>query len=128
MVNVALLDDFYTFSESESDPFDVSEEVKDAYFIFIKDFCPMVSSTWKKYLSKYCENRDTASFVLQSTRSDEAYSYWLIRCLYTKVQGDAQFIKANGMKKWMNKRKKGKIGKHDSNDKFDECVKTFKKN
>lgn len=131
MIDINLFDQFYLYEENgnceDGLAFDVSEEVKNAYYVFIKDFCPMISSTWKKYLCKFCTSRDTATFLNQLTRSDEAYSYWLIQCLYKKAFTDYEIIKDQGLKKWNEERKKGKAGKHDSNVKFDEYVKIFKK-
>lgn len=129
MIDISVFNEFYTFKEQKEDgsPFDVSDEVKHTYYIFIKDFCPMVSSHWKKYLSKLCKNRETASFVNQLTRSDEAFSYWLMVCLIKKVEADHKFINENGLKEWSEKRKKGKGGKHDSNVRFDEFIKIFQK-
>jgi hypothetical protein len=132
MIDINLFEKFYQFGESPTEGIEVtdsylSDDVKNAYFIFIKDFCPMVSSTWKKYLCKFCDNRGTATYFNQLTRSDEAYSYWLIQCLYSKAVADFEIIKTHGIKKWNDERKKGKAGKHDSNVKFDEYVKIFKK-
>ncbi len=127
MFDVSLLNDFYTFEETSNEEFSVSEDVKKAYYIFIKDFCPIVSSYWRKYLCKLCQHRETATFAQQLTKSDEAFSFWLIRCLEPKVKSDTDFINTNGMSKWNEVRKRGKGGKHDSNVKFDEYVNIFNK-
>ena len=131
MFDVSLLDDFYKFeikdSQNDDNVFEVSDKVKHAYYVFIKDFCPMVSTHWRKYLGKLCKSRETATFHNQLTRSDEAFAYWLMKCLKKKVETDNQFIKENGLKKWTEERKKGKGGKHDSNVRFDEYVKVFQK-
>jgi hypothetical protein len=131
IIDVSLFNQFYTYEESDNvedgSTFDVSDEVKHAYFIFIKDFCPMVSSHWRKYINHKCLVRETATYLNQLTRSDEAFSYWLILCLEPRVASDFKLISENGMKKWNDDRKKGKGGKHDSNVKFDEYIKIFNK-
>lgn len=131
MFDINFMQNFYLFEESKNEnepPFAVSEDVKAAYYIFINDFCGNVSSVWKKYLKGgFCEYRDTASFVQKLTRSDEAYAYWLILCLYEKCEADAQFIKENSWDKWNKSRKKGKAGKHNSLIKFDSYVEIYNK-
>lgn len=123
MFNVNLLHEFYKFEDNAD--FDVSEEVKIAYYIFIKDYCPMVSSHWKTYMYKRCKQRETATFLNQLTRSDEAFTFWLIQCLEPKAILDHKFILEHGMNSW--KRKRGRGGKHDSNVKFEEFIKTYNK-
>ncbi len=129
MFDASLLNNFYIYEDSVNQEsgasFDVSNEVKTAYYKFIKDFCPMVSAHWKKYLYKECAHRETATYLNQLTRSDEAFSFWLIQCLVPKVAADHKFITENGIKKWTEERKRGKGGKHDSNVKFDEFLKIF---
>ena len=125
MIDVSLLNEFWNYDDSEA--FEVRDEVKSAYYIFIKDFCPLVSAHWRIYLGKLCKNRDTASFVNQLTKSDEAFTYWLIKCLIKKVEADIKFINEHGIQKWNSVRKKGKGGKHDSNVRFDEFIKIFQK-
>lgn len=124
MIDVALLNEFYKYEDTPD--FDVSDEVKEAYYSFIKEFCPMVSSHWKTYISKNCKIRETATFLNQLTRSDEAFTFWLIQCLEPKAALDHQFIVANGMNSW-KERKRGKGGKHDSNVKFEEFIKIYNK-
>ena len=129
MFDISLLDQFYTFECNKNDgtPFDVTENVKEAYFIFVKDFCVNVSTVWKKYLKGFCQTRDTATFVQKLTKSDEAYAYWLYSCLFEKCVPDATVVEQHGWEKWNQDRKKGKAGKHDSVTKFDEYVLIYNK-
>ena len=131
MIDVSLFNQFYTFEDTINDDgqstFDVANEVKLAYYKFIKEFCPMVSTHWKKYLHGKCLLRETATYLNQLTRSDEAFSYWLILCLHPRVVADHKFITDHGLRKWTEDRKKGKAGKHDSNVKFDEYIQIFQK-
>lgn len=125
------MEKFYTYekneiNEMESD-YDISDDIKSAYFTFIRDFCGNVSTVWKKYLKGYCEYRDTATFVQKLTRSDEAYAYWLVLCSYPKCVSDAEYIKKYSWDKWNQERKKGKAGKHDSVIKFDDYVAVYNK-
>jgi hypothetical protein len=130
MIDLKLLDHFYSYENSAAiEPLisSIANDVKEAYFVFINDFCTTISSTWKKYLKNYCNSKDTATFAKNLTKSDEAYCYWLMTCLYDKCIGEAEFIKKNSLVKWKQERKKGKAGKHDSVKKFDEYVSIYNK-
>lgn len=130
MFDIKHLDGFYQFdslANTNETPIDVSDETKKAYFVFINEFCVCISSSWKQYLKELCINHDTASFVQHLTRSDEAYTYWLLSCLYKKCVADAKDVKTEGWDKWNQDRKKGKAGKHDSTTKFDDYVTIYNK-
>jgi hypothetical protein len=126
MFDISLMEKFYLYNENKIEN-EISDDVKSAYFIFIREFCSSVSSVWKIYLKRFCEYRDTASFVQKLTRSDEAFAYWLVSCLYPKCVTDAEFIKKNSWDKWNQQRKKGKAGKHVSLIKFDDYVAIYNK-
>jgi hypothetical protein len=125
MFDVTLMDKFYTFSDDSN--FDVPDDVKYAYYTFISEFCPTVSSFWKHYLNKFCKI-ESATFDQRLTRSDEAYTFWLIKCLYDKCYQHAQYINQFGRDKWLEKQKHSrKKGKHDSKAKIDDYVQLLNK-
>jgi hypothetical protein len=127
MFDISLMDQFYQY-DSHDNTFDVPDDVKNAYYIFINDFCTTVSSFWKHYLKNYCKESETATFDQRLTRSDEAYTFWLIKCLYDKCYQHAEYIKQHGIEKWNEKQKKSrKQGKHDSKAKIDDYIKMIKK-
>lgn len=64
------------FYEYDSAPtFQVEEEIKKAYFVFIKDFCTCVSSYWTNYLD-VVRVKHNATFDQNLTPSDEVYAFW----------------------------------------------------
>ena len=68
MFDVAFLNDFYKFEDNAD--FDVSDDIKDAYYLFIKYFCPMVSSHWKTYIYKRCKQSKTVTcYISYSTNT-----------------------------------------------------------
>jgi hypothetical protein len=124
MFDIKLMESFYTIEHTETV---ANDDVKNAYYKFVNDFCSNVSSVWKKYLKEQCLYIETATFVQFLTRSDEAFAYWLILCLYEKCAADALVIKTEGRHQWNQARKKGKAGKHDSNTKFDDYINIYNK-
>jgi succinate dehydrogenase flavin-adding protein (antitoxin of CptAB toxin-antitoxin module) len=123
MFELEILDQFYEWKEDDEN-FDVSDEVKQAYYIFIKDICTLVSSFFNHYL-KSLEDRNSATFVNNLTRSDEAFTYWLIKCQYNRCKDEAAILEQKGVQAWEQERKKGKSGKHDSIARFDDYCDIF---
>ena len=109
------MDEFYKFSETcatdantEKDttsPTDVPQDVKDAYFQLVVDFCSCVSPHWRDYI-KILYSRDHATFNDQLTISDEAYTIWYIKFNYEIKKEEAEFIKKHGAQALKDKKKR----------------------
>ena len=123
MFDISLMEEFYKYDAN----IEVSDDVKNAYFIFINDFCTMVSSYWKKYLRDHCDDREKATFQMQLTRSDEAFTYLVLICHYEKRVEDAKLIQQVGFQSWNEDRLKGKSGKHEIQTNRDIYVTMFNK-
>jgi hypothetical protein len=104
----------------------VSVEIKDAWFSFIHDFCPLVSYEWNEYLNNVM-NIETASFLGSLTVSDETFAEWTIRCKYDEAVADTEEIKRQGKESWMQTRKKRKRGPHDSREKLSDYSQLYQK-
>jgi hypothetical protein len=98
---------------------DVIDEVKEAYYLFIDEFCKCISYQWKVYLEKECKDPDKATFKSNLTASDEALTWWLVKCKYADAKKDAERIQEVGKEIWKEEnKKKRKEGKHDSKEKL----------
>jgi hypothetical protein len=98
MFDMKLMEQFYSF-EDNNPLFDVDENVKNCYFVFIMEFCSIVAPEWKSYL-KLLKTRDDATFKNILTRSDEAYAFWLLHVLYDKCKAQVDYIALHGEDEW----------------------------
>jgi hypothetical protein len=105
--------------------FSATTEVKEAWMVFLNDFCPLVSYEWKEYL-KNVVNKDSATFFGNLTVSDEAFAEWTIVCKYDESFAEAEKIKTMGMDNWSLQRKKRKRGPHDSRKKMDDYARIYR--
>jgi hypothetical protein len=106
MFPLANLNAFRHFDDSVD--FSATTEVKEAWMVFLNDFCPLVSYEWKEYL-KNVVNKDSATFFGNLTVSDEAFAEWTIVCKYDESFAEAEKIKTMGMDNWSLQRKKGNV-------------------
>jgi hypothetical protein len=104
----------------------VATEVVDAWFVFLNDFCRLVSYEWNEYL-KNLMNQEAATFFQTLTTSDEAFCEWTVTCKYEEMQQQAEEIKSKGLNNWMVERKKRKRGPHDSRQKIDLYSRIYKR-
>ena len=80
MFDITLMDKFYLIDREENIP----EEVKDAYFKFIMDFCTIISAEFRYYLHQI-ENEDQGKFIGLLTTSDEAYVFTKVKEKYAEA-------------------------------------------
>ena len=120
MFDKDLLDEFYEFDDHEE--FSVKKEVKEAYFVFIREFVTLVSPHWKSHL-KTIKNRDVAKFGEDLTPSDEVFTFWYLKYNYDKEKKNADIIKATSEKDFKEKEKKKVVrGRHQSKDYFSKYL------
>lgn len=120
---------FEKFYEFTSDPhFQVSIEVKNAYVIFLSDFCKYSSHYWSKYINP--ENiekcKHNCGFKSNLTISDEAIVYWLIKYNYNTAKTNSEAIERLSEEVWKKQRNSRKRGKHDSKLYYDDYRLIFK--
>ena len=120
MFDKNLLDEFYKFEDSND--FEVKTEVKEAYFVFIKEFVTLVSPHWKSHL-KCIKNRDLAKFGEDLTPSDEVFTFWFLKYNYDKEKRNADIIKATSEKLFKEKQKEQVVrGRHKSLEYYSEYL------
>lgn len=123
MFDITLMDKFRDPAiESEAD---IEEDVKNAWCIFISDFCKCVSFHWTNYL-KNIERKESATFRGMLTASDEALAIWLIKIKYEEVKAAADYIKEHGNDAWKKTKKSRKSGSHDSKWRLEEFIELHK--
>lgn len=111
MFDKKMFDEFYKFEPNDPN-FTVDDKVKEAYTIFIGDFCPCVSKHWKNYLS-ILRLRQSATFVNKLTPSDEIYTYWWLTLNYDDEKSNVEYIIEHGEEDFKIKNKEEKTrGKH----------------
>ena len=82
MFDVSLLDKFYTYEPNmiSDELFQIDEEIKQAYLMFIGVLVPVVSFSWRNYIKYYISDSSQPTYVKSNlTISDEAYTIWLIK-------------------------------------------------
>lgn len=94
---------------------EIEQAVKEAYYVFIQEFCTQISSPWKNYL-KNIKNVDTAVFKGNLTISDEAYTKWFLKHQWKEEVANAEKYMELGaaeFDKWhkQNKRKGEQMAK-----------------
>ena len=121
------------FHELKTDPnFEASMEVKQAYVIFLRDFCKYCSTYWNSYLKQHMTSSSTSTlekfgFRSNLTISDEAIGIWLIKHNYDTAYNNSLEIQRLTLKKWKEQRVKRKQGKHDSKVFYNEYKQIFNK-
>ena len=144
MFDIKLMDKFYQWEDTDNEneeeknedddqelkTFDAAKSVKDAYCIFIKEICPLVSSFWHCYLKNIDQNSQL-TFHNMLTKSDEAFAFWLVKCQFNNCKDVANQVEQSKetteINDWSKLLKKGKIGKHDSTVKFHIYCEVFAK-
>ena len=76
----------------------LSDELKDAYYIFIKDFATCTSKHWRKYLNNLKDGNGT--YHSHFTLSDEVFTFWFIYHQYEEEEHNAKEIHSMGREKW----------------------------
>ena len=82
MFDVSLLDKFYTYEPNmiSDELFQIDEEIKQAYLMFIGVLVPVVSFNWSNYIKYYISDSSQSTYVKSNlTISDESYTIWLIK-------------------------------------------------
>ena len=82
MFDIALLDKFYIYEPNmiSDELYQIDEDIKHAYLMFIGVLVPVVSFSWRSYIKHYVKDRSKPTYVIINlTISDEAYTIWLIK-------------------------------------------------
>lgn len=124
MFSIEMLEKFYDFKEDAN--FEVDDEVKKAYFVFIKDFCSCVSRYWRKYL-EVIRVRDAATFVNNLTPSDECYALWYLKCNYEREEKIALYSKTHSKQEIKQFEKEHPKGVNHSIEYFNQYCDIFDK-
>jgi hypothetical protein len=125
MFDISLMDKFRD-PETSTDEDDVAVEVRNAWYMFINDFCTAVSFHWANYL-KRVDNNENATFISRLTASDEALAMWIITVKFNEVNDHAQFIREHGDEEWRKKKAKRKSGSHASKSRLQEFITLHKR-
>jgi hypothetical protein len=128
MFDIECLNHFYDIKK-EPDT-EVSDEIKEAYFEFLNDFCKYVSTFWSGYIKKDRVKHikiESLTFQANLTISDEAICMWLIKLNYKTAYDNSIDIQRIGKKNWMKEREKGKSGQHDTKIHYVEYKTIFNK-
>ena len=121
MFNINIFNKFYEYDD-EIEDFQVADDVKEAYFVFINDFCKLTSYAWSDYLKDLGDQSGAASFHNQLTTSDEAFTFWCIEMKSKGAEEDAKVILEKGHTEWEQTRKKRKTGYHESKVYYQQYV------
>jgi hypothetical protein len=116
MFKLNVMDEFRSSSQN-TEKVTMTDDVKDAWICFLKDFCTLVSYEWNEYLNNIVK-KEKATFFGSLSTSDEAFTEWAIRCKYAEAALDTEEILKNGKEAWFQSRKKRKRGPHDSREKL----------
>lgn len=127
MIDKDHLDQFYEIKSDQH--FEVSIEVKQAYVVFLRDFCKYCSTYWSAYikLDRMKAKKEKFGFKSNLTISDEAIAIWLIKYNYETAYNNSLEIKRLTEPVWKLQRKKRKHGKHDSKLYYIEYKNIFNK-
>ena len=82
MFDIALLDKFYIYEPNmiSDELYQIDEDIKHAYLMFIGVLVPVVSFSWRSYIKHYVKDSSKPTYVKNNlTISDEAYTIWLIK-------------------------------------------------
>ena len=80
--DIALLDKFYIYELSmiSDELYQIDDNIKHAYLMFIGVLVHVVSFSWRSYIKHYINNSSKPTYVKNNlTISDEAYTIWLIK-------------------------------------------------
>ena len=102
------------------------DEVKDAWYSFLKEFCALVSYEWSDYLDNLF-TAENATFLGSLTISDEAFTEWTIHCKYEEMVTESESIASYGKEHWQATRRKRKRGIHDSRAKMNLYLQLYRK-
>ena len=119
MFDIDLLEKFRDVDINDEN--DVDDDVKNAWYTFISEFCTCVSFHWANYV-KRVDRKDNATFISRLTASDEALAMWIISVKYNEVKEHADYIKQHGDDAWKKSKKKRKSGTHDSKSKIGDFI------
>lgn len=123
------LNHFYNIKKDEDE--EISEDIKDAYLVFLRDFCKFTSIYWGGYIKKERIKKAllcNLTFKGNLTVSDEAICIWLIKLNYNVAYENSLDITRLGKEKYLQDRSnKRKQGQHDSKIHYDEYKKIFNK-
>ena len=101
--------------DNDGKKYGIPDDVQEAYFSFIGEFCPCVSFHWKNYL-KYLTDREKATFKNELTQSDETYVKWYLDNHWEDIEQDVEYIKEHSREEFNEmKSKRKKDGQHDTN-------------
>jgi hypothetical protein len=118
MFDIELMSKFYQDIESKNE---IDENVIDAYFVFINDFCRLTSYTWNDYL-KDLNDEKTASYNFVLTTTDEAFTMWCLESYQAQVMVESETIRKIGFSEWDATRVKKKVGVHTSHEQYGKYV------
>ena len=82
MFDIALLDKFYIYEPNmiSDELYQIDEDIKHAYLMFIGVLVPVVSFSWRSYIKHYVKDSSKPTYVKNNlTISDKAYTIWLIK-------------------------------------------------
>lgn len=113
MFDEKYLDQFYN-RDFLTNPDRVTDEFKQAYFMYIDVFCKTTSSFWRKYINNELILRDDGHYTPNLTPSDEALTLWLLQEEIPKAKLDADLISTVGQEEWNKTREKRKRGQHNT--------------
>ena len=126
MFDKSMFDEFYKFEYAED--FSVKEEVKKAYYEFIKKFCTLTSPTWREYLKLLDISKD-GKYGEHLTPSDEVFTYWYLYYFYDEAVRNVEYMKEKDieLKDFPKKKPKDKGVKHMSSQYITEHAKLYSK-
>jgi len=125
MFDISLMDKFRD-PEISTDEDEVTVEVRNAWYMFINEFCTAVSFHWANYLKRVDLN-ENATFISRLTASDEALAMWIITVKFDEVNEHAQFIREHGDEEWRRSKAKRKSGSHASKSRLQEFITLHKR-
>jgi len=110
------LHEFLKYKEEEN--WDVDENVKESYYIFIYDFMRILCPTFKEHLKNLMKSPDEKpTFLEHITVSDEAYVWWVLLIRWDEISSEADAIIENSESKLKSAKKRGA---HDSKKYYHE--------
>jgi len=118
MFDIALMDTFYAY---ESDPkFTITNDVKNAYYIFVRHICTEVAPKFKSHLSDFQNHDDQRKYKPNLTMTDEAFAFWIVKLKYEECAKDAEEIHNMecNLEKWSSRKKAAKKDKDKEKNEY----------
>lgn len=118
MFDIELINKFYQDVDNKND---IDENLTQAFYVFINDFCRLTSYTWNDYL-KDLNDEKTASFNFVLTTTDEAFTMWCLESYQAQVMVESETIRKIGFAEWEATRTKKKVGVHKGIEQYSKYV------